>query len=75
MLGRFKLKAGDSRSGNVDVMALVRDELAKQQGHRAAQSAAVAHASAGASKGRKPGLSRVDPAEVISLDDGNFGKF
>ena len=78
MLSRFKLKVSDSKVNNADVMAMVRNELASRENtHR--KPAAVAafgapHKTGGSSVNRsKP--SGVNPADIISLDDSNFGKF
>jgi len=77
MLGRFKLKAQEGKMNNADVMAMLRAELAsRDNAHR--QHAAPAMATAAKAQGAavtrsKP--SKVNPADIISLDDNNFGKF
>ncbi len=77
MLGRFKLKAQEGKMNNADVMAMLRSELAsRDNAHR--QHAAPAMATAAKAQGAavtrsKP--SKVNPADIISLDDNNFGKF
>lgn len=78
MLGRFKLRARDNKMSNQDMIAMLRAELAKQQQQ---QHAGVAR-QAPAAPARKPGMperkaqgGKMNPADVISLDDDNFGKF
>jgi methyl-accepting chemotaxis protein len=71
MLARFKLTQRENKLSNNDVMAMLRAEMARQQGH-AATPAGMQKAK-GPAKGI-PGA-RVNPADVISLDDQNFGKF
>ncbi len=77
MLGRFVLKASDKRMNNNEMMQMLRDELAKQQGHRTTTSGAPAPVQGRgheAARKKAPGQ-RVNPADLIALDDDNFGKF
>jgi methyl-accepting chemotaxis protein len=70
MLSRFRIKARESKMSNAEMMQLLKSELAKQGQHPKAHAAAEvrpAKPHAG-----KPG---VNPSDVISLDDGDFGKF
>jgi methyl-accepting chemotaxis protein len=79
MLARFKLKAKDGKMDNAEMLQMLRAEMAREgqgaaSGHRAGASAALAHKGI-VSTGRKVKAMALDPAEVISLDDDNFGKF
>ena len=78
MLSRFKLKVSESKANNADVMAMVRNELAsRENAHRkpvAVAALGASHKAGGSSVSRsKP--SGVNPSDIISLDDSNFGKF
>ncbi len=76
MLGRFKLKAQEGKMNNADVMAMLRTELAnRDNSHRqsAPTMASAAKMQNAAVTRSKP--SKVNPADIISLDDNNFGKF
>ena len=76
MLARFKLKAKEGRMDNAEMMQMLRSEMAKQgSGHRAGSPAAAIAQKLGPSNGRKKIMAAVDPSDVISLDDDNFGKF
>jgi methyl-accepting chemotaxis protein len=76
MLSRFKLKAKEGKLNNSDVMQMLRSEMAKQGlGARgAAAGVAVAQRTLPASP-RRGKATVVNPADIISLDDENFGKF
>jgi methyl-accepting chemotaxis protein len=78
MLGRFKLRARETKMSNQDVMQLLRSELSRQQHHGPAGAGkAPVHAGAGKPAGEKKfgAAPKVNPADIISLDDDNFGKF
>jgi methyl-accepting chemotaxis protein len=76
MLARFKLKAKEGKLDNAGMMQMLRAELAKQGGgYRGASIAAAGAAKASSAGARKSKAVAVNPAEVISLDDDNFGKF
>jgi methyl-accepting chemotaxis protein len=74
MLSRFKLKAKEGKLSNAEMMQMLRQEMAKQ-------GSAYRPGSAGAGPKSLPGPVRktkataINPADVISLDDDNFGKF
>ena len=78
MLARFKLKAKEGRMDNAEMMQMLRAEMAKSRGRRASRRLACRRDRPESSGRRRPqgeddgGL---DPADVISLDDDNFGKF
>jgi methyl-accepting chemotaxis protein len=89
MIARFKLKQRESKMSEAEMLAMLRAEIAaKSQGGQTAQrtpraltlhkdSAAMpvkaAPGKAAAAKGG--GKPLVNPADVISLDDDDFGKF
>ncbi len=77
MLSRFKLKAKEGRMDNAEMMQMLRAEMSKQgSGHRTGSPAAAIAQKLGPSNGRKAKvMAAVDPSDVISLDDDNFGKF
>jgi methyl-accepting chemotaxis protein len=76
MLGRFVLKASDKKMNNAEMMQLLRDELAKQQGgHKVPVAAQQARAHDAGNGKKKIAGGRVNPADLIALDDDNFGKF
>jgi methyl-accepting chemotaxis protein len=86
MIGRFKLRERESHMSNADMIAMLRAELAAQGGKggpggkTASARALTLHKDdscrAKVSAGAKPGgKSAVNPADVISLDDDDFGKF
>jgi len=83
MLSRFKLKARDNKMNSAEVMQLMKNELAKQGGGRKAPAQAnlgfagpaPAHAPKAGDGGSRKNAQRVNPSDVISLDDDNFGKF
>jgi methyl-accepting chemotaxis protein len=68
MLSKFKLNVRESKLSNTDVMQMLRSEMARQGGG-AKKSAAPLGGKAG------HGGHGVNPADIISLDDQNFGKF
>lgn len=83
MLARFKLRASENRMNNAEMIALLRSELAKSEAHKhsavltgqaqhAAPAAAKPKAAAPAPRAKPAAL---NPADIISLDDSNFGKF
>lgn len=67
-LGRFKLKVAEGKVSNAEVLALLKSELARQ-----AHSAGAGKGEAAARQTRRQGAA--NPADLISLDDDNFGKF
>jgi methyl-accepting chemotaxis protein len=74
MLARFKLRAKEGKLNNTEMMQMLRSEMSKQGG------GFRAGAPAGAPKAlpvpsRKGKSTAINPADVISLDDDNFGKF
>ncbi len=78
MLSRFKLKAAEGKINNAEVMAMLRNELAsRDNSHRTGHApAAAAHAPIpSGSSAARPKPAKVNPADIISLDDNNFGKF
>ena len=76
MLSRFKLKVPEGKINNADVIAMLRAELANREKNQSSQ----AHDANPAVK-KNPGLQThmkmpgASPADIISLDDSNFGKF
>jgi methyl-accepting chemotaxis protein len=88
-LRRFRLKEVAGKVSNAEVLQLLRAELARQSGHGGARAsleglvgvaeAAGAQAQAGAvhqAGGHRPARAGgVNPSDLISLDDDNFGKF
>ena len=72
MLSRFKLKAKEGNLNNTEVMQMLRSEMAKQGGGYKTP-AGVPKALPGPA--RKAKSTAINPADVISLDDDNFGKF
>lgn len=74
MLSRFKLKTVEAKVNNADVMAMLRSELAARDGmYKRPGTAPVA-----ARKNQAPIHTKspaMVPADFISLDDSNFGKF
>jgi methyl-accepting chemotaxis protein len=76
MLSRFKLKSKEGKVDNSEMLQMLRAEMAKQgSGHRSGSPAAAIAQRPGPSNGRKAKVMAIDPSEVISLDDDNFGKF
>ncbi len=76
MLSRFKLKSKEGKLDNAELMQMLRAEMTKQgSGNRSGSPAAVIAQRPGPSNGRKAKVMAIDPSEVISLDDDNFGKF
>jgi methyl-accepting chemotaxis protein len=83
MLAKFKLAAREQRLTNDDVMRMLQTEMGRQglanrSGitlRRDAAPAPQAHPALAASTAGKPGRKPVNPAEVIALDDDDFGKF
>ena len=89
MIARFKLRRAEMKMTNAEMMAMMRAELARQAGApqaaatRARQPQALAlhrddaGAAASGSKPAAKGAARqlVNPSQVISLDDEDFGKF
>jgi methyl-accepting chemotaxis protein len=76
MLARFKLSARESKMSEADMMKLLRSEMSRQQGGalKAASGGGRQPALASPAQGKNP-VRRINPAEVISLDDDDFGKF
>jgi methyl-accepting chemotaxis protein len=83
MIARFKLRQGENKMSSAEMMAMMRAELTRQQGGGARtgrqpqaltlhKDDAGAHAAGGKGKG---GRQPVNPSQVISLDDEDFGKF
>ncbi|MBL8968202.1 MAG: chemotaxis protein, partial [Spirochaetaceae bacterium] len=77
MLARFKLRAGERRLDDGEVLKMLRSELAKRDGQK---SRAIAPVGVGQGKSQPAKLGRIgsgrpNPVDVISLDDDNFGKF
>ena len=72
MLSRFKLKAKEGKLNNTEVMQMLRSEMAKQG---AGQRGATGAQRALPVSTRKGKATAINPADVISLDDENFGKF
>ncbi len=70
MLARFKLKSVESKVSNSEVLAMLRNEMARQAGSKAPAQVHGLPAKAG-----KKGGPGANPADLISLDDGDFGKF
>ena len=76
MLGRFKLRASDKTLNNAEMIQVLKAELARQGGQRTAPTLSIAPRGTDAPKPKKPlQPARLNPAEVIALDDDNFGKF
>lgn len=89
MLSRFKIRAEETDSGNAALLAMLRAELAQRTGGNPASAAprlaqntgtpkkppVPAPAKAGTGKVIASGGRSLNPAEIISLDDDNFGKF
>jgi len=85
MIGKFKLKERENRMSNADMIAMLRAELAAQGGAAGGKvpraltlhkdDSGRAKVAAGSSPVPKAGKSFVHPADVISLDDDDFGKF
>jgi len=90
MLSRFKIRAAEREAGNAELLAMLRAELARR-GIRhdpvGANAPAVTRGASGfSSQAAKPAAARrtlsstgragpLNPADIISLDDNNFGKF
>ena len=74
MLSRFKLKAKEGKLNNNEVMQMLRAEMARQ-GTRAPELVAAGKHKGQPGGARKPRATMINPADVISLDDENFGKF
>jgi len=86
MVGRFKLKQVETKMSNADMMAMLRAELANQGARNAsvqgtsrvpARALTLHKDDSGGKKsaGKTGGKPLVNPADVISLDDDDFGKF
>ncbi len=73
MLSRFKLRAREGKMNNAEMMQMLKAELAKQQGVH--KNPTVVNRSTGIVPVAGKKTQRVNPADVISLDDDNFGKF
>jgi methyl-accepting chemotaxis protein len=73
MLSRFKLRAREGRIDNAEVLQMLRSEMARQGGPAKTQGAGAHKALPGPA--RKAKATAINPADVISLDDDNFGKF
>ena len=74
MLSRFRLKAKEGRLDDAEVLRVLRSEMARQGGTARGPAAAAAPPRP-AQAFRKASPRVPDPADVISLDDDNFGKF
>jgi len=68
MLSKFVLTVSESKMSNNDVMAMLRSELARQGAAKKPAVSSPAKAGHSAHRG-------LNPSDVISLDDQNFGKF
>jgi methyl-accepting chemotaxis protein len=80
MVGRFKLKERENRMSNADMIAMLRAELASQGGGKSRaltlhREDAKAGKSGPAAPSARGGKTFVNPADLISLDDDDFGKF
>jgi methyl-accepting chemotaxis protein len=78
MLGRFKLKAVQGRVDNAEVLQMLRAELARQgSSHKTGTTASPMQGPKGPDNGKRKGAlaGHVKPADVIALDDDDFGKF
>ncbi len=81
MLSRFKLKASENKLNSSEVIAMLRAELAHRDGaaHRQSAPLPAAGTAAPAKKSAVPAgrakATGLNPADIISLDDNNFGKF
>lgn len=88
MVGRFKLKARENRMSEAEMIAMLRAELASQGGRTTAggkvraltlrpEESGRKNGPGAASKGSGGGSAKgyVNPSDVISLDDDDFGKF
>ncbi len=83
MLAKFKLAAREQRLTNDDVMRMLQTEMGKQSLanrsgitlRRDAAPAPQAHPALAAGTASKTGRKPVNPADVIALDDDDFGKF
>jgi methyl-accepting chemotaxis protein len=77
MLSRFRLTQRESKMTDAEVIKMLRNEISKQQ-HGAGAKTVPGPARLGAparSPETKNPVRRINPAEVISLDDDDFGKF
>ena len=73
MLSRFRLKETESKLNNSEVLQMLRSEMARQGvAQRGGMGIPKAIPGSTARKGKPTGIT---PADVISLDDENFGKF
>jgi methyl-accepting chemotaxis protein len=85
MVGRFKLKERENKLNDAEMLAMLRAELAREGrgGTKSAARALTLHREdggkvSGAKAGPAPksaGKALVNPADVIALDDDDFGKF
>jgi len=78
MLSRFKLSARESKMTDADVIRMLKAEIARQQhggGHAALAAASAKTAAPVPGAGIKNPVRKINPADVISLDDDDFGKF
>jgi methyl-accepting chemotaxis protein len=73
MLARFKLKVVEKNLNNTEVIAMLRAELENRDRQGKAQS--LAHAQSTVKPAAAPKAHARNPADIISLDDNNFGKF
>jgi methyl-accepting chemotaxis protein len=76
MLSRFKLAAREGKMNDADVLRMLKAELAKQQGQVHMLGAGrQAPGKPAPGRGATNPVRRINPADVISLDDDDFGKF
>jgi methyl-accepting chemotaxis protein len=78
MLARFRLKAVESKVSNAEVLQMLKAELARQAA--AGRPTSLAPGNGGNGHSAQPvravkKAGAASPAELISLDDDNFGKF
>lgn len=76
MLSRFKLKVSEGKINNAEMMAMLRTELAnRDNSHRGAGAGSVAAPRQSGMPAVRSKPVKVNPSDIISLDDNNFGKF
>jgi len=74
MLARFKLMSASNKGDNSEVLQMLRAELARQS-ERKSVGIVPEPSSAARAKPVRGGKSSPNPADLISLDDNDFGKF
>jgi methyl-accepting chemotaxis protein len=75
MLARFRLKGGDHRQSDAAGDRAERENFASRSQKRSIQQASVAQAKKPVAQAPRFKTPALNPADVISLDDSNFGKF